>query len=814
MKRKVSVILLILFLLITVSNAQTVHINGYIEDEHTGERLIGANIVNIDNSAGSVSNKYGYYNLSVSKNVPCHITFTYIGYKPYSIMLTCKNDTTINIKLTANLEIEEVVINAGKTEKIEDQYDMSKSSIPIKDLRLLPSTIGEPDVLRAYQLIPGIQGGQEGTNGLYVRGGTPDQNLFLLDDVPLYNVSHLGGFVSVFDVSMLKSIDLYKGGFPARYNGRLSSIVDIRMKDGNMKDFSGEFGIGIVLTKLMIETPLKKDTSSLAFSFRRCNFDLLSYAKSFLIPDPQYPDDRYGYTFHDLNFKWNYKISAKNRVYLSAYLGNDFIRFKSVQESTFDDIENITKGRIKWGNIMLSTRWNHIYNYRLFHNFTLATTRYKYKNLYKSETNSKTEEDINYWDEYVFSSGISDIIAKLDFEYHQGKFLFRFGTSGIVHQYKPATASYTQGYFEPETGDTVINSPVQSTTLNALEGNSYLELETEITRKLKTNTGINLGIYTSNGKNYLTPQPRFLFNYLIVPSISLKGSYCQMVQYAHLLTNSGAGLPTDLWIPSTASIKPEKSKQFALGIAHTDKYNIEYSIEVFYKNMTSLIEYKAGTIIFDNADNFTEKIELDGIGITKGIELLIQKTTGKISGWIGYTLSKSDRTFKGLNNGNSFPFKYDRRHCFSIVSNWKINQRVNLSATWVYNTGHALTLPVSKYKINFPGGSDSDNPTYPDFQPNVHIYNGKNSYRMPPYHRLDIGLNFTKPVKKGLRTVSVGVYNVYNNQNAYFVYFKQAPMKVTEDEDGTPHFSRSDKLELYQMTLMPVFPYFSYSLKF
>ncbi len=795
--------------------AQYGKISGFVEDSETGERLIGANVFDLSSSQGTVTNKYGFFHISGINSDPAKLQFSYIGYTTKSLSIETAKDTLLNVKLGPVIEIEEIEVTATRRQKIEEIPEMGKADIPIKKIKLLPSTTGEPDVLRAFQLMPGIQGGQEGANGLYVRGGSPDQNLFLLDDVPLYNVNHLGGFVSVFDVSMLKSIDFYKGGFPARYSGRLSSIVDLRLKDGNMNAFHWEYGIGTVMTRFMVEGPVKKEKSSFAFSIRRCNFDVLTWLQAKLFPDPLSPNDWWGYNFYDLNFKWNTKLSGKDRVYLSAYVGDDNLRFVTKEtESSSGNYTYSVKERLRWGNKMFSTRWNHVYNGRLFHNFTISYTQYKYKNKYNYLREDTGENGGSEEERYLFYSGINDIMAKTDFEYMSAGHVLRMGAAGIYHRFTPAHTSLAQIYHGPTDGDTTLSPPGASARINAWEGYGYLEYEAAFFKKVKANIGINLNFYYAENKVFFTPQPRVLVNYLFRPSWSVKASYGKMQQNVHLLTNSGAGLPTDLWVPSSPAIKPEISDQVAIGLAHTAKNSIEFSIEPYYKTSNNLIEYKAGTILFDNAENFNNKIEIEGTGISKGIEFLVQKKTGKLSGWVAYTLSKATRQFEGINGGAAYPFKYDRRHDLSIVANWQINPRINMSATWICSSGHALTLPTSKYQLPLLGNSNPNDPDYPYSYIDIHVYDGKNSYRMPVYHRLDIGFNFQKEVKKGTRTWSVGVYNAYNRQNAYFVYFKQATPQMITQEDGTLVQVRDKDLKLYQVTLMPIFPYVSYNFSF
>lgn len=809
---------ILLFTLLGLSEkafAQQFKISGFVEDSKSGERLIGVNIFDLKSNKGTITNKYGFFYVSVFNKDSIKFQFSYIGYTSKIVDIVIYNDTLLNIKLEPAIEIEAIRVTASKKYHLEEIPEMSKIDIPLKSIRQLPSTIGEPDVLRVFQLMPGVQGGQEGSSGLFVRGGSPDQNLFLLDDVPLYNVSHLGGFVSVFDVSMLKSIDFYKGGFPSRYSGRLSSIVDLRLKDGNMKDFHIEYGIGTVVTKIMAEGPLQKNKSSFALSVRRCNFDALTWLQTKLFPDPLNPNDWWGYNFYDLNFKLNSNLSDNNRIYLSAYVGDDNLRFVTKKtESSSEKYQYAVKERLRWGNKMFSMRWNHIYNNQLFQNFTLSYAQYKYKNKYNYIREDFGEKGSSEDEEYLFFSGINDLMAKTDLEYAFGNQSIKMGAAGIFHRFTPAHASLVLTYHDPLDGDTTLIPTSASTQINAWESYGYIEYERDFFNKINANIGLNLNWYFAEKKAYFTPQPRLLLNYQFMPSWAIKASYGKMQQNVHLLTNSGAGLPTDLWVPSSSNIKPEVADQIAVGLVHTTKKSIEFSIESYFKTSNNLIEYKAGTILFDNAENFNNKIEIEGAGISKGIEILAQKKTGKFSGWVAYTISKTTREFENINGGVPYPFKYDRRHDLSIVTNCQLKTNINISATWVCSSEQALTLPTNKYQLPLMINSNSDDPNYPYSNIDIHVYDGKNSYRMPVYHRLDIGLNIKKDVKRGVRTWSLGVYNAYNKQNAYFVYFKQAPPRMIEQEDGSFIQVRDKNLKLYQVTLMPIFPYLSYNYSF
>ena len=795
--------------------AQKINIAGYVQDNNTGERLIGASVFSAAQKKGSITNSYGYFNYLQEKGEALTLNISYVGYLPQEIIFDNQHDTLISINLVPDLRIEEITVYGDNQHRPERELEMSVARIGVEDIRNLPSIAGEPDVLKAFQLMPGVQGGQEGTNGLYVRGGTPDQNLFLLDDVPLYNVNHVGGFVSVFDISMLKSIDLYKGGFPARYNGRVSSIMDIRLKDGNMKELHGEIGTGILLTKLMLEGPVKKDKSSFAFSVRRCNFDLLAYVQQSLFPDPAAPNDRWGFTFHDLNFKWNWIVSENDRFHLSAYFGNDITRFQTKETTDpSGEYDYSSKDLIKWGNRMFSARWNHVYGKRLFHNITLASTQYKYSNSFNYKKEGRRKTTVSSRENYLFYSSVKDYILKADFECHMRKQTIRTGINATCHNYTPAFTSYSSKYSDPVFGDTILGIPEKKTILFAAEGVVYAEYEVAYLDKVKANVGINASVFNVEGAGYLSVQPRLVFNYRFVERASLKASYSRMQQNAHLLSNSGVGLPSDLWVPSTARIKPEYSDQVALGLAHTPKKGLELSVEAYYKKMYNLIDYKAGTIIFNDAEQFTDKLEVGGKGVSKGVEILLRKNLGALNGWLGYTLSKTNRNFEAVNGGKTFPFKYDRRHEVSLVANWQIRKNITLTATWVYSTGHALTLPKAKYQLRTIGSGvlgNGDNDSY--VNADIHVYGGKNSFRMPAYHRLDAGAAFSKQKKKGMRKWTVGIYNIYNQQNAYFVYFKRAPGKIVE-ENGVLVATEAGQTKLYQITLMPIFPYLSYSFLF
>ncbi|MBE9468356.1 MAG: TonB-dependent receptor plug domain-containing protein [Bacteroidetes bacterium] len=779
-----------IFILNFFSFSQKLTLSGYIIDQNSGEYLIGATIYDTTKHIGHVTNKFGFYSIVLTKRETYTFQYSYVGYGSLYLTVRPQSDTAVNIYLIAGINLKEVQITANK-KKLENLCEISKLEIPLEQIKILPSITGEPDILKVYQLMPGIQSGSEGNNGLYVRGGTPDQNLFLLDDVPLYNVSHMGGLYSVFDPSMVKSVELYKGGFPARYGGRISSVVDVRNKDGNMYNYKGELGLSLLLSKLFIEGPIIKDKASFAFSIRRSNLDLYSSFYNWFVSNPY----NSGYTFYDINLKSNYILSKNDRLFVNFYQGKDKFFYKEKENK--DPVESYiynAESELKWGNSSASLRWYHVFGGKIFNNFTLAYTKYQYKSINFSERSDETDNSV-LKDEYLINSAVQDVIIKTDFEIPFVRNSLRIGGKYSKHYYIPSSVSYSQNNNFNDS-DTVLNNPEQKTDLYADDISVYGEYHFDF-NKMSGNIGLRAGYYLVNDKKFQSVEPRIIINYLLFSSFSVKASYCSMQQNIHLLTNSNTGLPTDLWIPSTNKIIPESSEQITLGFAHTTKKNYEISIEGYFKKLNNLIEYKEGILVFNGSLNWDEKVETGGVGKVQGIELLIQKKEGIITGWIGYTLSKNQRTFDNLNNGRDFSFKYDQRHNISVVCNWKINDRITLSGTWLYHSGNSVTLPSGKYQLANVNYSDSyiGNRTVLD---DVHIYSEKNGYRMPAYHRLDLGLNYVKLKRKGSSKWTIGVYNLYNRQNAYFLFFKTS----------------NGETKLYQKSLFPVLINLGYTIIF
>jgi len=756
------------------SSAQNMTVSGYVEDAGSKERLIGVNVFIPGTTYGTTTNTFGFFSLSVPSDKYL-LQVSYIGYLSLrdSIDLTEKN-LKRNYQLSINSEeLEEVTVTAD--ELPAEQAQMSTINLPVQDIKNIPAFMGEVDIIKTLQLLPGVQSGNEGTTGFYVRGGSPDQNLILLDGVPVYNASHLFGFFSVFNADAIKNVQLTKGGFPARFGGRLSSVLEIDMKEGNMKEFHGEGSVGLIASKLTLEGPIVKDKTSFIVSGRRTYYDL--------IVRPFLPEDvDAGYYFGDFNAKINHIFSRKDRLYLSYYGGKDkfFNREDYLGEGYFES-------RLQWGNNTGSLRWNHLYNDKLFSNLTATFTEYEFR------VGSEEEFDGDKYGQDYYSR-IRDYGARMDYEYiHNTRHSLRFGGSYTYHIFRPGVFQF-EGEEDGEDLDSTLNlsDPIYSHDMYA-----YVEDDWNISQRWRASYGLHYSAYYVGTQFYNSLQPRISARYLIDDAWSVKGSFATMTQYIHLLSNTGIGLPTDLWVSSTDQVAPSNSQQIALGTTRNFKGSTwEVSGEVYYKWMDNLIEYKEGASFFNSSD-WQNAIEQEGKGKAYGLELLVRKNKGKTTGWIGYTLAWTKRQFENLNEGREFPYRYDRRHDISIVLNHKVTKNIDIGATWVYGTGIAFTAPLSQYSSGF--GNNDFNP-FTDGGNVITRYSDRNAFRFPSYHRMDVGINFHKKTRWGERTINLSAYNAYNRQNPFFIY-------IYED------FFTRDK-EVRQVSLFPIIPSISYIFKF
>ena len=777
-------------------NAQaTFTLNGYVEDASSKEKLISSIIYDIGSKQGVITNTYGFYSLTLPRGDKI-LTISFVGYETQQLKINLKRDTTINFLLKTAAELETFEVNAKRQDRIEEQVQMSKITVPIAQIKKIPMLLGEVDVLKALQFLPGVQSGGEGQNALIVRGGSPDQNLVILDGVPIYNVSHLGGLFSVFNGDAIKNVSLTKGGFPARFGGRLSSVLEIDMKDGNMQKFHGEGGIGILTSRLMLEGPILKDKISFMVAARRTYYDVLArpiVKKAFKQEEPNGSFD-FNLYFYDLNAKVNWKINEKHRLYLSAFNNGDVFKvdYKLPNPQRPNDYER-TKGGIDFGNTTGALRWNWLINRKLFANTTVAYTRYEFNTLAGYEIKQDTAiENANG----KYFSGIKDWSGRFDLDYLPNpKHRVRMGVSNTYHTYSPGAFNF-KAKIDNFNADTTLG------TSNTFAHEPYIYVEDELSYgKFKANVGLHYGGIYTEGVWFGSLQPRVGVSYRLPLDIALKASFASMQQNVNLLTNEGVGLPTDLWTPSTKRIVPQKSWQVAAGAAKTWRDDYEVSIEGYYKDMRNVLSLKEGASFFGVQNNWQDKVT-QGDGKAYGLEFFVQKKEGNTTGWVSYTWSKNLRQFDDLNGGLEFPYKYDRRHDFKLIVSHKFTNRLSVNAAWQYGTGNALTLYTNQFRLPNTGQPMND---YYKQTIEVATIGERNTYRMPAYHRLDMSVEWSKKKKHHTRTWVLGCYNVYGRANPFAMF------KGTKFDEATQTYLPAYRV----LSLIPVpVPSISYNFKF
>jgi hypothetical protein len=749
-------------------------INGYVQDSATGERLINAYVRIFGEQNAAQTNNYGYFTVKSTKDT-CILMVSYAGYANQAIQVTSKTELPLVIPMIVEeTTFKGIVVKSKKDNKIVDETQMSSVSISVAQVKLMPRFFGETDIIKAIQLMPGVKGGSEGTTGLYVRGGGPDQNLILLDGAPVYNASHLFGFFSIFNTDAINHVQLLKGGFPARYGGRLSSVLDITMKEGNMKKYKVEGSVGALASKVTVEGPIKKDKASFIISARRTYLDIL--LQPLLRLGNGNSGVSQGYFFNDLNAKVNWKVSKKDRLYMSYYVGKDKFYTKSKPYSYLYDgnyVSDRSEDRNQWGNQLGALRWNRIVNKNIFINTQLSYTKYYYE-VFSSAASSEQSDTLltERFNSNQFLSGIRDWSLKSDAEMTKGKHNYRAGVQLIAHRFLPGRTSIKYS----ETGKTSVDTSFGSDKVNSLEASAYAEDDLELSVRLKMNYGVHLNLYNYKKNFFPTIQPRLALRYLLSKTLSVKASYANMSQNIHLLTNNTIGLPNDLWVPATNLVKPMRSNQLAAGIAKNLNETYELTFEAYYKTMKNVIEFKEGAS-FLNVNNSWENKVAAGTGKSYGFEFLAQKKTGKVTGWIGYTLSWVKRTIPEVNFGKEFFYKYDSRHDFSFVLNYKENEKWDYGLVWVFRTGNATTLPTAAYP--------SYDPTYRTQNPYnpVYSYSGRNNFRFANYHRLD--LSITRHIKKkwGMIDLNFSIYNAYSRINPFYY-------KIGVDNRGNKQITR------------------------
>ena len=778
----------------------TFTVSGFVREAGSQEQLPGVNVYVPSTPYGAVTNTYGFYSLTMPASDTLRLVYSFVGYEKQEKRLSFTKNTEINVLLTSVNQLDEVTVSARRQEDyVSRSAQMSTIEVPISQIKKVPAFFGEKDVLKVLQLMPGVQKGTEGQTGLYVRGGGPDQNLIILDDAVVYNASHLFGFFSIFNSDALKSVELAKGGFPARYGGRLSSVLDMNMKEGNKEKLHGEGGIGLISSRLTLEGPLVKGKSSFLVSGRRTYIDVLAAPLIASQQKNELNKVKPGYYFYDLNAKVNYDLGKKDKLYLSGYFGRD--KFYASEKGPDIDSQN----GLDWGNTTATLRWNHLFGQKLFANTSAIASNFNFG----IDSNSKDKNaDGSIGDEFSlrYNSRIRDYGIKTDFDFYPAStHAIKFGAQATFHRFVPSALAI-EGSFLNEAIERSV------TPINTIETGIYAEDTWQPFNALKMNVGFRLSSFKTKTKNYVRPEPRFSAALRLAQDFSLKASFAQMNQYVHLLSNTGLGLPTDLWVPTTDRVAPQQSQQVALGLAKDlDSPALSLTLEGYYKNMNNILNYKEGASFLslsgENANELSWEDNITaGRGWSYGAEFLIQKKTGRFSGWVGYTLSWTKWQFPELNFGETFYPRYDRRHDVSVVGIYELSPRITLSGTWVYGTGNALTVPVSRYNAY------RDNATYVQNQVNwngtsVNEYGPKNSFRAEPYHRLDFAVQFHKKLKHHERTWEFGVYNAYNRRNPFFY-------DIGSEESTDAQGKTVSKAVLKRYSLFPILPSFSYNFKF
>lgn len=765
-------LLIIIFAISATLYSQNYTLSGYVRDAKTGEELIGA-MITIENitGKGTTTNAYGFYSITLNAGI-YSMKAQYLGYNAELNMVDLTKSRKLDFSLSGtSQELKELVVSTTRPNENITQLQMGMQKLTTKEMNNIPVLFGEKDILKTIQLLPGIKSAGEGSSGFNVRGGATDQNLILLDEATVYNASHLLGFFSTFNSDAVKDVTVFKGNEPAEYGGRLSSAIDIKTKDGNDKEFGVSGGIGLISSRLSVEGPIVKDRGSFTISGRR------TYADQFLVFSKDTSIRNSKLYFYDLNAKASYRINDKNRIFISGYFGRDVLGMSD----SFG---------INWGNATTTLRWNHLFSDRLFSNTSIIYSNYDYS----IKIDNGTRMNI--------ISRIEDYGLKQDFQFYiNSKSTLKYGFNTVYHKIIPGAITSADAEVDYK----------KLTNKHALDNSLYISHQVELTDKFNVEYGSRLSVFSLMGagktytydtdgsatdtlvynsgefiKTYIHLEPRASLSYTFNARSSLKASYGRNTQNLHLLSNSTSGSPTDLWIPSSNNVKTELADQFSLGYYRNfDDNNYEFSVEGYYKAMHNQLDYKDGAEL-----NFNENVEsqiLNGKGRAFGLELFLKKKYGKLNGWVSYTLSRTERKFDEINNGNYYPAKQDRTHDISIVGMYDFNKRLTFSATWVFNTGNAVTFPTGKYQI--------DGVT-------MFYYSTRNANRMPDYHRMDLGLTWTvRKTEKFESSWNFSLYNAYGRENAYTINFRD------NEDDPT-------KTEAVQTTLFKYIPSVTYNFKF
>ncbi|MFC1618810.1 carboxypeptidase-like regulatory domain-containing protein [Candidatus Neomarinimicrobiota bacterium] len=750
---------------------QRITISGFVRDVSSGEALMGAAIYVPSLETGTITNAYGFYSLSLPAADSINVVYSYMGYRSEERILRSQSSLKLDVVLEATvIELEEVVASGQRLDENVEKNQISVINVPLGAIRKLPTVLGEVDVLKVVQFLPGVQSSLEGTSGFYVRGGNADQNLIQLDEAVIYNPTHLFGLVSTFNSRAINTMTLIKGGFPAQYGGRLSSTMNITMKEGNDKEYHLDGGIGFITSKLTIEGPIIKNRASFIVSARSTNVGTNSkYMNLFLKPFPAFSNTNYH--FYDMNAKINFKISEKDRVYLSYFNGLDSAAYVDPNSLNY---------KLEFGNTTKTVRWNHLFGKKLFANTSLIFTDYL--------MSLRTLQG-NFFAE--FYSAIKDANAKIDLDYFiSPKHTVKFGINYKDHVFTPTGTSGKV----PKDSTIITIQPKVIQEKTASEVALYVNDEYRVTDRLGLNIGLRAPLFWATSKSYYKLEPRTNLKYTLTPHSSLKMAYTIMNQFVHLVPSATASIPTDIWLLTSDIVKPQHSQQVALGYFRNFRNNtLETSLETYYKTMDNQVAFKEGTRLIEQTNIDSQLVF--GKGWSYGVEFFLNKRSGSIRGWLSYTLSWTDQQFNELNFGRTFPFKYDRRHNLSVVATYDLSEKLTLAADFVFTTGNVVTLPAGRVLVHEGGGLH--NGIYD-------VYTGRNNQRLNPYHRLDVSVTYKHQgsvlKKKFNGELVFSVYNLYDRRNPYFVY-------VDVDAVTRKPFAK-------QVSLLPIIPSINYNVNF
>ncbi len=783
------VLLVFIMILLIQNDVSGQTINGFISDSETGERLLYATVYDTTKSRGTSSNSYGYFSITpaLQQFKPIVLVVTYVGYINDTLIFSnLKKDTLVNIRLKAGVELKEVEIKA-----VSNSGSISSSGrmhLNVQIIKSLPAIGGENDLIKVYQLTPGVQKGHEGTSGLHVRGGSADQNLIMLDDVPLYNINHLGGFVSAFNTDAIKSSILLKSGFPAKYGGRLSSVLDVTMADGNLSKTEGNLSLGLLSAKLSLNGPIKKNKSSYLVSFRRFYFDLIAKP----LVQRVNPASTIGYNFYDLNIKLNRIFDNKNKIHFSFYSGDDktLAGFNEKKDNGSDYYSQSNQ----WGNTMAALRWNHLFNSRIFSNTTLHFSRYRVKNDFISES---TNDNINSTTRNTLLSAIGEYSLKSEMEYYINPETSIFAGTQLTYRYfQPNNFNYEV----TGANNSLKSDYIHNMLIHAFEGIIYAGGKYTRPAGHSLELGGRINTFTINNRFYIIPEPRLKASFHHNNNLTSFLSFDVMSQNMHITGNNSIGMPVEYLLPATDQLPPSIMKQISAGIEYVSPLRIIYSGELYYKYFNRLAMLHDGASLWEERENWESLFAKNGTGCAYGAEFMATKNHGNLTGWLSYTLARSNRKFQDINNGKLFPDQFDIRHTINLALMVKIGENKDFSCAWVFNSGYRITLPVSKYYVPVTAGDYTN-------MNEIYIYSARNEFKTNPYHRLDISFNFHKQKKRYHRTFSLGVINLYDQRNPNAYYFS------TMNVPG-PNNTHYERVVLMQTSFFPFMPNVGWNWKF